>query len=230
MSLRVMERIKVSVDDGYAKWAPSYDAYSNGLILLEEPVVRALLKDVENKRVLDVACGTGRHTLWLAEAGARVTGVDANAAMLEVARSKPKSSSVTWKQADVASLPFDDASFDVVLNALVMEHVRDVRPALAEAHRVLAQGGVFVLSVYHPSFLLKGVPPHFKHAADEVEYEIPAFVHHPSEYISVLLELGMRLTHFSEPLVNDWLVAQKPNWAKHHGMPLAIILRAVKER
>jgi hypothetical protein len=53
MSPRVMERIKVSVDDGYAKWAPSYDAYSNGVIMLEEPFVRDLLKDVRKS-----ACST----------------------------------------------------------------------------------------------------------------------------------------------------------------------------
>jgi hypothetical protein len=73
------------------------------------------------------------------------------------------------------------------------------------------------------------VPPHFKHGPDQVEYEIPAFVHLPSEYITVLLELGMRLTHFSEPVVNDWLIAQKPNCEKHRGMPIAIILQATKE-
>ncbi len=228
-----MERIKLSVDDGYTKWAADYDTYSNGLIIMEEPLVRGLLSGVRGKRVLDVACGTGRHTLWLAEQGAIVTAVDRNRAMLEVAQSKETSSTITWKEADVAALPFDDRSFDVVLNALVMEHVRELRPALAEAHRVLVKGGTFVLSVYHPSFLLKGVPPHFKtrgaEPLEEVEYEMPAFVHLPSEYVTVLLELGMRLTHFSEPVVNDWLIAQKPNWAKHHGMPIAIILQATKE-
>ena len=62
-----MERIKVSTLDGYAKWADSYDAYPNGLIKIEEPIVRALLGDVGGKRVLDAGCGTGRHTRWLVE-------------------------------------------------------------------------------------------------------------------------------------------------------------------
>lgn len=232
-----MERIKVSVDDGYAKWAPAYDAYANGLIMIEEPIVHDLLaKDgLSGRRVLDVACGTGRHTFFLAKNGAEVTGVDQSKAMLERARAKQavepgEGVSVRFLEGDVAKLPVADATFDIVLSGLVMEHVAEVRPALHEAARVLAPGGAFVLSVYHPAFLLQGVPPHFKDATGTVEYEMPAHVHLPSEYITVMLELGLRLTHFIEPTVGDELIAQKPNWEKHRGMPVAIILRAVKDR
>src|SRR5687767_5928403 len=83
-----MERVKVSTADGYDKWAESYDSYPNGLIKIEEPIVRRLLGDVAGKRVLDAGCGTGRHTAWLAQQGARVTGVDPSSAMLAHARTK----------------------------------------------------------------------------------------------------------------------------------------------
>ena len=221
-----MERIKVTVDEGYARWAKGYDAYSNGLIMIEEPIVRRLAGDVRGKRLLDVACGTGRHSVHFDAAGAQVTAVDASEHMLEMARAK--TSGVTWKQGDIAALPAADASFDIVVNALVMEHVQDIRPALAEAERVLAPGGAFVLSVYHPTFLWKGVPPHFKSHEEEREYEMPAFIHMAADYVTGVLALGMRLTHLLEPLVDDALVAKLPKWQKHHGTPAAIILRAEK--
>jgi len=49
------------VDEGYAGWAGSYDEPGNDTIALEEPVVRGLLDELPSGRVLDAACGTGRH-------------------------------------------------------------------------------------------------------------------------------------------------------------------------
>lgn len=221
-----MERIRVSVGEGYARWAEGYDVYDNPLIICEEPLLRGLAGDVRGKRVLDVACGTGRHSVYFDGMGATVTGVDATVAMLEVARAKAPS--ITFLEGDIAKLPVPDASFDVVLDALVMEHLPDVRPAIAEAHRALAPGGVFLLSVFHPWFLFKGVPPHFRAVKDGVEYEMPAFVHLPADYVTAVLELGMKLTNLMEPIVDDELVRRCPNMAKHLGLPLAILLRAEK--
>ncbi len=82
-----LDRIEVTVGEGYERWAEGHDVYANGLIMIEEPLVRRLTGDVRGKRVLDVACGTGRHTIHFDAAGAKVTGVDASEAMLSVARS-----------------------------------------------------------------------------------------------------------------------------------------------
>jgi malonyl-CoA O-methyltransferase len=220
------ERKMVSVAEGYSNWAPLYDSYANALIMIEEPLVRGLVGDVRGKRVLDVACGTGRHAIWLDAMGADVTGVDQSPQMLAIARAKP--SNVRWLEGDVAKLPAADASFDVVVNALVMEHLPEIGPAIAEAHRVLAPGGSFVLSVYHPFFLFKGIPPHFKKERDGQEYELPSYVHYAADYVTAVLRLGMKLTDLLEPLVDDALVARLPKYQKHHGSPLAIVLRATK--
>jgi malonyl-CoA O-methyltransferase len=221
-----VQRVKVTVDQAYERWARDYDAYPNILIAAEEPRVRALLADTKGMRVLDVACGTGRHTLWLAERGAHVTGVDRSRAMLDVAREKDRFG-IDWRVGDADALPVEDASFDVVLNALLLEHVEDIRPCFREAHRALVPGGRFVLSVFHPVFLLKGVIPHFE--ADGVEYEMPAFTHFPSEYVTAALELGMRVVHLDEPLVDDRVIAVRgPRAEKHRGFPMAIVMVATK--
>jgi 2-polyprenyl-3-methyl-5-hydroxy-6-metoxy-1,4-benzoquinol methylase len=67
---------ELSACDGYAAWASYYDKNGNPLIRLEGPVVAALCGPVAAIRVLDLGCGTGRHTLALAEAGAQVTALD----------------------------------------------------------------------------------------------------------------------------------------------------------
>lgn len=221
-----MRREKVSVDEGYAQWASHYDRYPNALIALEEPLVRRLAGDVRGKRVLDVACGTGRHAAWLAGEGAYVTALDRSEEMLAVARSK--SDRVRWMRGDLDRLPFDDAAFDVVVCALVFEHVEHIGPPIAEATRVLVPGGKYIMSVFHPAFLWKGVVPHFVSASDaELEYEMPAHVHLPSEYVAAFRKAGLELGHFAEPIVDDAVCARFPHMAKHRDLPLAIVLEGI---
>lgn len=77
-----------AVRGGYDRWANVYDHDANPLPALEEPIVRAVLGEVRGLSVLDLGCGTGRHSLWLTARGAAVTAVDFSAGMLAEARTK----------------------------------------------------------------------------------------------------------------------------------------------
>lgn len=220
-----MQRVKVSTLDGYAKWADSYDAYPNGLIRIEEPIVRGFLGDVSGKRVLDAGCGTGRHTQWLAQQGAKVTGVDPSPEMLAIARRKCPG--VELLAGTFERLPVPDAAFDLALNALVLEHLPEVRSPIAELARVVAPGGAVVVSVFHPFFVLRGIPAHFK-APDAVEYEMPSHVHLVSDYVRAVRDAGLTLVDLVEPIVDDAIIVALPNFEKHRGHPLAVIFKATR--
>lgn len=95
-------------------------------------------------RVLEVGCGPGRLARHLAhDHGLEVTGIDLDPAMVERARAAAGSSSPrpTFIAADVAALPFEDASFDVVVSTLSMHHWEEPRAGLAEIGRVLRPDG-----------------------------------------------------------------------------------------
>ena len=78
-----MERSCVSVQEGYERWAPTYDRDPNPLLALEERQLKLMIPPLEGKRVLDLACGTGRWLAWLMKGGARTgVGVDFSPAML----------------------------------------------------------------------------------------------------------------------------------------------------
>src|SRR5579863_3159981 len=79
----------VSVEEGYERWAETYDDAPNPLLHLEERKLTALLPDLDGKCALDLACGTGRWLEKLLGMGARLqVGVDFSAAMLRVAGKK----------------------------------------------------------------------------------------------------------------------------------------------
>ena len=83
------------------------DDQDNPLIALETTRVRGLLGDVHGLTVADIGCGTGRHALAMAEAGATVIGVDFSAGMLAKARAKPGAAAVRFVQHDLTrGLPF----------------------------------------------------------------------------------------------------------------------------
>jgi ubiquinone/menaquinone biosynthesis C-methylase UbiE len=105
---------------------------------------------VRGKRVLELGCGPGRAASALAlRHGARVTGLDASQTMLAAARDHVPVG-VELVEGRAESLPFADEAFDAVLANFVV-HLLDRPRAFAEARRVLAPGGVFVVKTRDPT-------------------------------------------------------------------------------
>jgi ubiquinone/menaquinone biosynthesis C-methylase UbiE len=104
--------------------------------------------DLAGRRVLDVGCGTGRLEAALA-GRAKVWGVDAEPAMLEVARANVPEA--TFKEGRAEELPFKDGWFERVVMWLSV-HLLDHPRAFAEARRVLGPGGRLAVVTFDPSY------------------------------------------------------------------------------
>ncbi|MBK8909243.1 MAG: methyltransferase domain-containing protein [Rhodospirillales bacterium] len=99
--------------------------------------------------VLDVACGTGaltRQVLSRVGPTGKPTGLDANPAMISVARKV--SSEIEWHEGQAEDLPFEDATFDAVVCQFGLNFFSDQQAALKEMSRVLAPDGHMVISVF----------------------------------------------------------------------------------
>jgi tellurite methyltransferase len=114
------------------------------------PEVVALLPVLKSRgasAALDLGCGVGRHSLFLADAGLDVEAMDASATGLEVLRQTATARNLTLeiRHADADSLPFPEATFDFVLSWDVIYHgnLGDVGRRIAEIWRVLKPGGLF---------------------------------------------------------------------------------------
>ena len=114
---------------------------------VETRVVFDLVSSLRGKRVLDVGTGDGTYALEAAARGAVVTGVDVEVEMLEAARARAASRGVeiSLRQGLAETLPFEDASFDVVIAVAMLCFVPNAAEAVREMARVLAPGGRLVL-------------------------------------------------------------------------------------
>jgi SAM-dependent methyltransferase len=106
-------------------------------------------------RVLDVGTGSGIAAIVAARGGARVTGVDPAAALLAKARENAALAGVdvSWQDGVAEMLPFDDASFDVVLSQYAHMFSGAPERAASEMLRVLKPGGRIAFSAWTPDGL-----------------------------------------------------------------------------
>jgi demethylmenaquinone methyltransferase / 2-methoxy-6-polyprenyl-1,4-benzoquinol methylase len=96
-------------------------------------------------RALDLAAGTGDIAFALADRGARVAALDITHRMLQIASGKREPSApVTFVTGDMMSLPFPDATFDLVTTGYGIRNVPAIEPAIDEIRRVLRPGGLLL--------------------------------------------------------------------------------------
>jgi SAM-dependent methyltransferase len=98
------------------------------------------------ERVLEVGCSTGVFLDVAAARGASVTGLDAAAGLIEIARRRVPDAEL--EVGDLQRLPFSDASFDVVVGCNAFQFADDVVEALREAARVLRPGGRLAIQMW----------------------------------------------------------------------------------
>lgn len=146
------------------KWHRAY--IQNAYLELEtgktEQQLDALGIETTDKFVLDVGCGPGNHLVVLSEDDPKLlVGVDIDKRFLIIGHSKideliaPSATCPSLMCASLPTLPFADATFDLVTCFLVMPHVPDDMMALSELTRVLKPGGMLAISGHGLGFPLR---------------------------------------------------------------------------
>lgn len=195
-----MSREHTDIAAAYDLWAGSYDSDHNRTRELAADVLRQAPLDVTDLDVVEIGCGTGRNTAWLAERARGIRALDLSTGMLAQAQARVRTPNVEFVRHDVQQpWPVDTASADVVIAMLVLEHVQHVEPVFAEAGRVLRPGGALFVCELHPMRQLLGRQAEFVHPETGTRQLVAAFLHDTSEFLNA----GLRTGHAIE-LVGEW--------------------------
>ena len=206
----------------------------NRKYVLDQPMLSEC-GEVGGLEVLDAGCGEGRFCRLLAERGAKATGIDITAALIEEARRQH--SEGRYEVGDVERLPYADSMFDIVVSYVVLLDVRDFRAAIFEMARVVKPGGKVVVANLQ-SFATTRNQPWVKDEAgnklffamDNYNEEVGAAVewagvsiynyHRPLHaYLNAFVESGLLLTKFLEPVPEPEAVRAEPNLADYLRVP-----------
>ena len=187
--------IPVSVSDGYALWAGTWDTAPSPVVALERRTLLPWLEILHPRRSVDVGCGTGRWTASLS-----AIGIDASPAMLAIAAAKP---GLRGKLAiaDAGALPVAPRAADLVLCALTLAHVRNHAAVLRELSRILEPGGTLIVTDFHPAAVAKGWRRTFRH--DGQVYEIETHPYTIEQFLTIGRDAGLLCQELLEATIGE---------------------------
>ncbi len=147
-----------------------------------------IVGDVSGLTVLDAGCGEGYLSRILMHRGAQVIGIDISSRLVEMARAKDPTDTITYQVADLSQpLPAYQDHFDLIASFFVLNDVSDYRGFLTTLASVLKRAGRLVLFLNNPySLVLRGhITDYFAASGQAVPYRglaeagMPVYLYHP---------------------------------------------------
>lgn len=212
-------------------------------------VLKKVLPDFTNKKVLDLGCGFGWHCIYAIEHGAKfVTGIDISEKMLEEARKKNASSSIEYKRIAIEDFEFQPNSYNIVISSLTFHYLESFIDICQKINTCLTTGGSFVFSVEHPIYTAHGIQDWFydqegtrihwpvdhyfsegKRKATFLGEEVIKYHKTLTTYINSLLQTGFEICELIEPQPETTMLNSIPEMKDELRRPMMLIISARKK-
>ncbi len=187
----------MDIQNAYNEWSEIYDSNTNLTRDLDQQVTRETLAGQHFNAILELGCGTGKNTVFLAEIGTQVHALDFSAGMIAKAKEKVKAENVRFDMADLTKRwVCEDGAYDLIICNLVLEHIKDLDHIFSEAARTLRQGSKFFINELHPFKQYQGTKARFERNTATIE--VDAFTHHISDFTNTASASGFKLIKFNE--------------------------------
>lgn len=206
-------------------------------VYYERPNLLALLPDdIKDLNILDLGCGSGWYSEYLAHAGANVTALDASPTLVEMTKQRVKGNAKVYL-ADLEQ-PLDflvNQKFDIIIAPLVIHYIKDWLPLFSNLSKLLIEKGLFVFSTHspHSEFYLRQLDNYYEktliadHWKDIGEVH---FYHHTlQELTESLRQAGLSIDRMLEPAPGKEMQAADPEMFKvMMNKPWFLFVKAVK--
>lgn len=211
-------------------------------------VLKTMLPDMQNKRVLDLGCGFGWHCIYAVEHGARaVVGIDISERMIAGARERNADPRIVYQQRAIEDFDWKSESFDVIISSLTFHYLESFDDVCSRVHDALTSGGEFVFSIEHPIFTAQGdqqwycdangnplhwpVDRYFSEGRREATFlGKPVIKYHKTltTYLGELLHAGFDITDIREPQPSEQMLATIPSMCDELRRPMMLLIAARK--
>ncbi len=148
-----MEKIQNVYDnaDFFSEYKSMRDGKINANELIEIPIMKQMLPELEGKTILDLGCGEGGMSQYFAEKGAKkVVGIDVSSNMIASANVQNKYPNVQYLQLAMEELPAITDKFDIVFSSLAFHYIKDFDLLIKNISNLLNPNGILIFSQEHP--------------------------------------------------------------------------------
>jgi len=193
----------MSVKEAYNSWSAQYDDNENKTRDLEAVSLKKTLNNIPFGNCLEIGCGTGKNTLWLATKASNVLGIDFSDKMLAIAKEKVQLPNVTFLQADITKewAFASNKKFNIVSFSLVLEHIENLNDTFAKVDKVTDKGSYVYIGELHPFKQYSGSKARFETA--EGLQVVTCFNHHVSDFTSAAAKYAFSVQIINEYFDND---------------------------
>jgi malonyl-CoA O-methyltransferase len=187
----------MDIQNAYNEWSEIYDSNTNLTRDLDQQVTREILTGQHFNSILELGCGTGKNTVFLAQIGTHVHALDFSEGMIAKAKEKVQAENIRFEMADLTKRwNCKDGAYDLIVCNLVLEHIQQLPHIFTEAARVLQPGGRFFINELHPFKQYKGTKARFERDTEIVEVNV--FIHHISDFTNAASASGLQLVKLNE--------------------------------
>ena len=209
--------------------------------------IRALLPDLNGRRVVDLGCGFGWFARWACEHGAAsVLGLDISDNMLARARAETPDGRIRYETADLDCLQLPAESFDFAFSSLALHYVVNFTRLIETVHRALTPGASFVFNIEHPIFMAPDSPGwmtlpderkvwplngYSREGQRTTDWLAPGVVKQHRTLgttLNTLIGTGFNIRHVEEWRPTAEQLARHPEWAGELDLPTFLIIAAQK--
>jgi ubiquinone/menaquinone biosynthesis C-methylase UbiE len=201
---RIASPAEKPVVEAYDAWSASYDSQPGNLMLdLDELLFTDLIKDInlENKRVADIGCGTGRHWQKLYTLKPNlVIGFDVSKGMLHQLNQKFPAAMTQYITDNLLTMA-PSGFVDCLVTTLTIAHIKNIDEAIGAWSRITKDGGDLIITDFHPAILAKGGKRSFRYQGKSVA--VTNYIHSLKKVKRIFAKYGFSIIKQEEKYVNE---------------------------